>query len=91
MAGGKLKETGTKHWISPNTGASNESGFTALPSGNRYLTGGFVGIGQSGNWWSSTEADGSSAWFRSMSYYVSNAYRSGYYKWKGKSVRCVKD
>ena len=39
--GGKLKETGTAHWISPNTGATNESGFTALPSGNRFYDGTF--------------------------------------------------
>ncbi len=91
VAGGKLKEIDTTHWSSPNAGATNESGFTALPGGNRYLTGGFVGIGQTGTWWSSTEASVESAWFRYLSHYVSNAYRSGYYKWKGKSVRCVRN
>jgi hypothetical protein len=41
VAGGKLKETGTSHWESPNTGATNESGFTALPSGYRNFAGAF--------------------------------------------------
>lgn len=56
VAGGKLKEVGLAHWISPNDGATNETGFTALPGGWRtspdYT---FNGIGVAGDWWSSTE------------------------------------
>lgn len=50
VAGGKLKEVGTSHWLSPNTGATNESGFTALPGGNRFLNN-FHDLGCSGLWW----------------------------------------
>jgi len=62
---GKMKETGTTHWWSPNTepntGATNESGFTSLPCGFRG-EGGFGGIGYLGFWWSSTEFDAADAW-----------------------------
>jgi uncharacterized protein (TIGR02145 family) len=54
MAGGKLKETDTTHWQSPNTGATNESSFTALPSGRRFFNGKFMYIRDQGYWWSST-------------------------------------
>jgi uncharacterized protein (TIGR02145 family) len=56
VAGGKMKETGTTHWLSTNTGATNESGFTALPAGYRYgFSGSFVAIGSTGPMWSSTQ------------------------------------
>lgn len=48
--GGKLKETGYSHWNSPNAGATNEFGFTALPGGYRYPQG-FRNINKSGAWW----------------------------------------
>jgi len=54
IAGGKLKETGTSHWLSPNTGATNETGFTALPSGTRYGMKIPSEDGNSGGWWSAT-------------------------------------
>ncbi len=55
VGGNKLKESGTIHWNSPNTGANNESGFTALPGGARYLIGGsFDYIGEYGRWWSAS-------------------------------------
>jgi uncharacterized protein (TIGR02145 family) len=57
LSGGKMKETGTSHWISPNTGATNISGFTALPGGYRDYNGGvFRDIGLGGNWWISTNS-----------------------------------
>ncbi len=52
-SGGKLKETGTTHWLDPNTGATNESGFTALPGG-MFQTGFFDNIKYMGYYWSST-------------------------------------
>jgi uncharacterized protein (TIGR02145 family) len=52
--GGKIKESGTTHWTSPNVGATNDSGFTALPGGNRSgYQGTFYGIGISCDWWAS--------------------------------------
>ena len=61
VAGGQLKETGTSHWQSPNAGATNTSGFTALPGGSRTNDGTFYSIGGYGYWWSSTEGTGT-AW-----------------------------
>lgn len=58
-AGGALKEAGTDHWRNPNTGATNESGFTALPGGYRSYNGTFNLLRASGYWWSNTE----SSWF----------------------------
>jgi uncharacterized protein (TIGR02145 family) len=91
VAGGKLKETGTTHWASPNTGATNETGFTALPGGGRYNNGAFFNIGNLGSWWSATEDDATYAWYRFMLYNDSNVYRSNYFKEVGFSVRCLRD
>lgn len=93
VAGGKLKETGTSHWESPNTGATNETGFTALPGGGRDDDGGsFHDINYMGTFWSSTEEySGTHAY----SYWIFNAWgevdiRSPSKQW-GLSVRCIKD
>jgi uncharacterized protein (TIGR02145 family) len=91
VAGGKLKETGTSHWSSPNTGATNSSGFTALPGGYRDFTGAFYYIGTIGFWWSSTENGTNYAWFRAMGYSYSYVYRDYYYPQNGLSVRCLRD
>ncbi len=91
VAGGKLKETGTTHWNSPNTGATNESGFTALPGGYRNRSGSFTSIGGYGYWWSSTEHSSSNALYRRLSYDHSDVYRDDYDKEDGFSVRCVRD
>jgi uncharacterized protein (TIGR02145 family) len=89
VAGGKLKEAGIAHWASPNTGATNESGFSALP-------GGFSGgqIGTWGVWWSSTESVSSGlAWDRNMSSSDATVKRGGMYGPfpinDGFSVRCL--
>src|SRR3989339_386460 len=91
VAGGKLKETGTTHWNSPNTGATNETGFTGLPSGSRsYMNGLDYEIGQTGGWWSSTE-NIPFAYGRYLAYNSANINRDQYYKNNGFPVRCVKD
>jgi uncharacterized protein (TIGR02145 family) len=92
VAGGKLKETGTTHWTTPNTGATNETGFTALPGGyrNNYGTCSYIGI--NGHWWSSSEGSTTYAWYSYMYYNYTNVYRDFYYgKYYGFSVRCVRD
>jgi uncharacterized protein (TIGR02145 family) len=88
---GKLKESGTSHWPSPNGEATNETGFTALPGGQRFIDGSFVNFGSTGAWWSSTEWSPSWAWYRGMGSINNFIDRSSYYKYLGESVRCVKD
>jgi uncharacterized protein (TIGR02145 family) len=92
IAGGKLKEAGAVHWESPNTGATNESGFTALPGGYRYIFGAFYLGGYNGIWWSATESDASNAWSRFMGYYDSIVASSrNFSKRFGYSVRCLRN
>jgi uncharacterized protein (TIGR02145 family) len=92
VAGGKMKETGTTHWNSPNTGATNSSGFSALPSGFRGSNyGTFYYVGISGDWWSSTEDSSSYAYLRSLLYNNADAYRSNTNKSYGFCVRCIRD
>jgi uncharacterized protein (TIGR02145 family) len=91
VAGGKLKETGTTHWTSPNTDATNEVGFTALPGGNRNPAGVFARIGDATDLWSSTEYSVANAWCQDLWYGGSGVYVSSIQKQFGFSVRCLKD
>ncbi len=91
IAGGKLKETGAAHWIRPNTGATNETGFTALPGSYRGSNGTFNHLGNFGGWWSSAEFNTYSAWPRYMTHIVGYVGKYGYGKDIGFSVRCLKD
>lgn len=91
IAGRDLKETGTIHWNSPNTGATNKTGFTALPGGSLDANDGFVSIGWYGYWWSATECSGNSAWHRSMYAASSSVYGYNFNTKWGFSVRCLKD
>jgi uncharacterized protein (TIGR02145 family) len=93
VAGGKLKETGTAHWLSPNAGATNETGFTALPGNLRVndgTFGGASGIG-SGYWWSSTVYDTMNAYLCIISSSYGSINIGGGNKKFGHSVRCLKD
>ena len=97
IAGGKLKETGTSHWESPNTGATNETGFTALPGGGRNDDGGFFDeIGYLGIFWSSLDFyPYTRAHILDILYNSSNAGMNAGIdetsKVRGFSVRCIKD
>ena len=90
-AGGKMKEAGTSHWLKPNTGATNESGFTAIPTGYRSYAGGFNSIGSYSFWWTSTEWSSTGAWYRDLYYSYTTIDRSNSHKNSGANVRCVKD
>lgn len=90
IAGGKMKETGTTHWNSPNTGATNSSGFSALPGG-RFSDGYFGYLGSLTGFWSSDESYSGKVWSRILDY--SNSELGYYYgsKETGFSVRCLSD
>ena len=90
-AGGKLKEAGFAHWSSPNTGADNSSGFSAIAAGARYTDNFFFGAGMSTSFWSSTEVDSTEAWHRSLSSNYNGVGRYYNSKTFGFSVRCVRD
>ena len=92
-AGGKLKEAGTSHWLSPNSGATNESGFTALPGGIRYSNGTYEFNTQKAYFWSSTETSSTTAFPISL-YYNLSAFGNEFSrddKVNSMSVRCIKD
>jgi uncharacterized protein (TIGR02145 family) len=91
IAGGKMKEVITTSWNSPNTDATNKSGFTGLPGGVRYGSGGYGNIGYSGFWWGSTENDTFNAWNRILDSSSGSAYRNDFNKTGGLSVRCLRD
>ena len=98
VAGGKLKETGTAHWESPNTGATNESGFTAFSGGSRNHAGAFdisgsnaIFFRSNACWWSSSELTDFNAFYRRLYNTLSDIYSSLSVKQSGYSVRCLKD
>ncbi len=88
IAGVKLKATDI--WLQP-PGGNNISGWTAFPSGYRYVLGWYSGIGNFGFWWSDTAFDTNSAWCRSMYDIQINVERGNEQKKLGFSVRCVRD
>ena len=94
IAGGKMKETGTEHWLFPNTGATNESGFTALPGGCRYdQSGSFNFLSSRGTWWSSsqTRSNTDAADYLMIFSNVGSSIGGNNEKNCGFSVRCLKD
>ena len=91
VAGGKMKSTGTQYWTSPNSDADNFSGFSGLPGGLRYFAGALDDIGYNGYWWSSSQFNGNSAWYRGLYYGLSTVGRTNFNKLSGFSVRCLKD
>ncbi len=91
IAGGKLKAIGTSIWKSPNSGATNESNFFALPAGYRNYYGSFSDLGFIGSWWSAPNRFSKDAWYRTVSYYDQKILRSHVNERLGFSARCIKD
>ncbi len=92
VAGGKLKELGTTHWLSPNTSGDNTSGFAGLPGGYRTDIGTFLNMNTYAYWWSATESNSSTSWYRFLYYNNGNFIRdNGFNKSYGFSIRLIKD
>jgi len=91
IAGGKMKEAGFAHWSAPNTGATNSSGFTALPGGYRDNLGHFPGLNGDVDFWSSTQTPVTLAWARELDYSNVTVYRGAFIRPYAFSVRCMKD
>lgn len=89
VAGGKMKAK--LHWETPNTSATNESSFHALPKGMYGVNGSFNNIGKNAYWWSSSEHGVSSAWGREIGFNESALFAGHGDKRDGLSVRCIKD
>ena len=96
-AGGKMKSTGTIEqgtglWYEPNTGATNESGFTGNPGGCLYPSGSnFLYLGNTGHFWSSSYYNGTYSWGRELNYDDAEVGRADYHIDFGFSVRCIKN
>ena len=90
-AGGKMKETGTTHWAILNMGATNESGFTALPGGSRDGDSGFYNLGYDASFWSSSGDGLSYAWDRNLGNDYDGVDRGNFYRSYGFSVRCLRN
>ena len=90
--GGKLKESGYSHWLSPNTGATNSSNFTALPGGYRaYADGSYTVVENNAEFWCSTQYDSVSAYDRELWYGNATTFRGPWSLNYGIAVRCIKD
>jgi hypothetical protein len=91
VAGGKMKSVGTAYWNDPNTGATNESGFSVLPSGYRIYDGSFGYIRGYAFFWSATENGSNFALNRYLDFFYGNVYKVNDHKSIGASIRCLKD
>jgi uncharacterized protein (TIGR02145 family) len=96
VAGGKMKTTGTIQngtgvWNTPNTLATNQSGFTGASGGNRGANGSFGNIGNRGYWWTITDSTPTNAWGRNLVFNGAEVNKFGYFQREGLSVRCVRD
>ena len=91
VAGGKMKEMGTTHWDPPNTAATNESVFTALPGGYNSAPSHSAFLGSRASFWSSSLCSYFNAWSREMYHDGGYVFRKSCSRQEGLSVRCLKD
>lgn len=91
IAGGRMKSKGKQYWQTPNTYATNETGFSALPAGSRDTIGDFNYINISVGFWTSTELNTNEAYSRDVSYGSGGINRRAIDKNDGYSIRCLKD
>lgn len=91
IAAGKLKSTGFSNWASPNYGATNQTGFSALPAGARGYDGTFSGKSVYCSFWSSSEYITTMAYYADMQYNTAQVTNYWGYKYNGHSIRCIKD
>ena len=92
VAGGKIKEVKTTHWITPNEGATNQSGFTALPGGWRYYSyENFYSLGVETFFWVCNEFDQVNGWLWGFEYNSARRVRGYNRKSTGYSIRCIRD
>ncbi|MCC6601195.1 MAG: hypothetical protein IT223_11060, partial [Crocinitomicaceae bacterium] len=91
VAGGPLKTTGTSNWQSPNTAATNTSGFSGLPGGSRLSDTSYAEFNYRGDWWYATEVSGTTATTRNLYYSHGGFYESVRNKGDAVSVRCIRN
>jgi len=89
--GGKLKETGTTHWNSPNTGATNVSQFSALPGGMKDQNGNYISLGEKAFFWTRTTSQGDNIQMYMDLAFDSETVHVAYWSVGYRSCRCVKD
>jgi uncharacterized protein (TIGR02145 family) len=91
VAGGKMKAV-SPLWNAPNTGATNQSGFSGLPGGLRYFNNGYFStLGDAGYWWSASESDAELAWLRALDGSGAGVNRFDFNKRLGFCLRCIRD
>jgi uncharacterized protein (TIGR02145 family) len=92
VAGGAIKTVGTSRWLTPNTGATNSSGYSALPGGYRLgFDGTFSSVTNTGFFWTSDEGASTHGWSRLVKFDFSDTFRMSQNKKNGYSVRCMRD
>ncbi len=91
LEGGKLKDNSLLYWVSPNSGATDEAGFTAVPAGTRYLDYQYHNLGSWAYFWTSTLNNSGNAWKRNLTSFESRIKRQSASVNEAMSVRCVKD
>jgi uncharacterized protein (TIGR02145 family) len=90
-AGGKLKETGFQHWTSPNTGATNDFGFSGIAAGSRYDNGEFHDVGLLNHLWSNLPDFQNDAWYHNLIQWGPSIFQGKLNKKYGFSVRCLRE